>query len=520
MGIVVITAFLFTTAFYALDVLFLQGKVTGLFGLVDHYLRFTPELITDALPALGTVIVAALGIVLTVIAIIVQLSAERYTGVAMMFLRDPVHITVLSFYVVASLCALWLSVTLRVDFVPLGLMLLVMTLTSGGLAAMLPYFAYTFWFLEPGNILVRLRTHATRLSRRGMSASSLSEVGVFQVRLVKRMEEISDIANNSIDGTDKIVAGHAVDAMRDFILEYTVSKLRGSHDWYRITGDLQTNLDFVGMDDELKAELESRGLWVEWKMLHEYVGVHRQALGAMEDINSLLAVDTRYLGEAAASSGQGDLVRMVFRFLNAFMRSAIDGGHSRTCCDVLLQYRMLLEELLESRFSEMAREGVAFMQDYGQIAYERELPTVAEAVAFDVATLCRFAHENQLEGEERILQILLDLDSERPTDGYQRQRSLRGVRLAQTGLALFYMKRGENTKARLIADDMSGMPRELRDGLRNDVTSAAPPYSWEVVDRGRNLHYLTEGERAQIGVFFDWLAASEQRQTDESNSQG
>ncbi len=124
MAVVVVTAFLFTTAFYILDVTLLKGSVTGFFGVVDHYLAFTPELITDALPALGTTIVAALGIVLTVIAIIVQLSADRYTGVAMMFLRDPVHIAVLSFYVVSSLCALWLSVTLRADFVPLGLMLL------------------------------------------------------------------------------------------------------------------------------------------------------------------------------------------------------------------------------------------------------------------------------------------------------------------------------------------------------------------------------------------------------------
>ena len=89
MAVVVVTAFLFTTAFYILDVALLKGTVTGFLGVVDHYLAFTPELITDALPALGTTIVAALGIVLTVIAIIVQLSAERYTGVAMMFLRDP-----------------------------------------------------------------------------------------------------------------------------------------------------------------------------------------------------------------------------------------------------------------------------------------------------------------------------------------------------------------------------------------------------------------------------------------------
>jgi hypothetical protein len=506
MAVVVVTAFLFTTAFYILDVVFLKGTVTGFLGIVEHYLAFTPELITDALPALGTTIVAALGIVLTVIAIIVQLSAERYTGVAMMFLRDPVHIAVLSFYVIASLCALWLSVTLRTDFVPLGLMLLVMTLASAGLATMLPYFAYTFWFLEPGNIIARLRMHATRLSQRGIEASSTPEIERFQIRLIKRMEEITDIANNSIEGQDKIVAGHAVDALRDFVVEYTLNKPRFDHGWYLIAGGLRGNLDFVGMDADLKAELEERGLWVEWMMLHEYVGVFQQALGSMEDINSLIAVDTRHLGEVAESTGQADLLRIVFRFMNFFIGSAIDAGYPRTCCDVLLQYRMLLAQLLRQGRDDAACEGVEFMKYYGQIAFESNLPTVTETVAYDIAALCRHAQRNQLQGEERILRLLLDLDSEDPTEGYQQQRSLRGVRTAQTSLALFYMTIGEDDKAHMIADDMRGMPRHLREAVREDISLSAVANSWEIVDRGRNLHYLTDEEQRQVDTFAGWLA--------------
>jgi hypothetical protein len=158
MILVIVLALLFSTSFYVLDLLFLTGHdVQGISGIIAYYLSFSPEHMTDALPALGMTIVAALGIVLTVIAIIVQLSSDRYTGVAMMFLRDPVHVVVLSYYIIASLCAVWLSVTLQAEFIPRSLLLVVMTLTSLGLATMLPYFAYTFWFLDPGNILARLR---------------------------------------------------------------------------------------------------------------------------------------------------------------------------------------------------------------------------------------------------------------------------------------------------------------------------------------------------------------------------
>lgn len=83
--VMAVIALLVAAGLYAIDFAPYDGTRTGALG---HYLTFNPELITDALPALGMTIVAVLGIVLTVVAIIVQLSSDRYTGVALMFLRD------------------------------------------------------------------------------------------------------------------------------------------------------------------------------------------------------------------------------------------------------------------------------------------------------------------------------------------------------------------------------------------------------------------------------------------------
>ena len=58
-------------------------------------------------------IAAVLGIVITVVSIIVQLSAERYTGVARMFFRDRTNIAVMAYYVVTCVCGVWLSVSLQ-----------------------------------------------------------------------------------------------------------------------------------------------------------------------------------------------------------------------------------------------------------------------------------------------------------------------------------------------------------------------------------------------------------------------
>lgn len=509
MIVVIVLALLFSTSFYVLDLLFLTGhNVQGISGIVAYYLSFSPEHMTDALPALGMTIVAALGIVLTVIAIIVQLSSDRYTGVAMMFLRDPVHVFVLSYYIIASLCAVWLSVTLQTEFIPRSLLLVVMILTSIGLATMLPYFAYTFWFLEPGNILARLRLHTTQLNRLGLASESTEQIDCLQGRVVQQLEEITDIANNSIDGRDKIIAGDAVNALRDFLVDYIASKPQENRRWYRIGQELRDNPNFVAMDDELIEELEAHRLWVEWVTLHEYLNIYHDALKSMPDIGSLIAIDTRYIGEAAANSGRAELVRMVFRFMNSYLRSAIEDGNVRAPCNVLHQYRMLIEELLRLDQGDLACEGVGFLKYYGHLAFEEDLAFVTETVAYDIATLCQFAHEYRLAGEQRILRQLLDLDRECPTRGYHQQRGLRGVRKAQAKLAAYYISVGDEANARLIADDMRESPVELLRSIHDELNRVESAHFWEVVDRGRNFEYLPENERERLGTLFGWLAVA------------
>jgi hypothetical protein len=498
-------AMLFFVSMYALDVLVMNGEVMAVNGLWQHYLSFDPELLTDALPALGMTIVAALGIVLTVVAIIVQLSSERYTGVALMFLRDRTNIVVMCFYVVASLCALWLSVSLQEGFVPRSLLLLAMGLASLALALMLPYFAYVFWFLEPGNIVDRLRTQISRLNRRGLVAEASVRVEALQGRVLTKMEEIADIANNSIDGRDKMVAGRAVDALRDFLLDYIATKPDRDLPWYRIGRELRENPNFVAMDQELLVTMEQRRLWVEWKTLRQYLGVYNEALDSMQEINSLIAINTRYIGEVAARHGQVELVRMVFRFMNSYLRSAINERSVITSYNVLHQYRMLLEGVLREGLGDVVHEGVGYLKYYGHMGFKRGLTFITETVGYDIAALCRFAHARGMAEDKRILRQFLDLDIDGPTRGYRQERRLRGVRKAQLKLAVYYLSAGEETRAHMIADDLRDEPVAALASLRDDLAKVSAPHFWEIVDRGGNFDYLPEHERALLGEFFSWL---------------
>src|SRR5678815_5723071 len=104
---------------YTVDHFFTGGPAAAAPGEgVRQYFFFDQDHITDAVSALGGMVAGVLGIVISVVSIVVQLSAERYTGVAQMFFRDGTNIAVMGFYVIACVCGVWVSLSVRAEFVP------------------------------------------------------------------------------------------------------------------------------------------------------------------------------------------------------------------------------------------------------------------------------------------------------------------------------------------------------------------------------------------------------------------
>src|SRR5205085_107950 len=147
-------------AFWLLDYFVTGGGHAASGGPLGRYIMFDPASITDAIPSLAGLTAAVLGIVITVVSIIVQLSSERYTGVAAMFLRDKVNVAVMAYFVIACVMGVWLSMAVQSDFVPRAGILAMLIFTTLGLVVMLPYFVYVFRFLEPQSIVARIREQA------------------------------------------------------------------------------------------------------------------------------------------------------------------------------------------------------------------------------------------------------------------------------------------------------------------------------------------------------------------------
>jgi hypothetical protein len=491
-------------AFYSLDHFVTGGSgTTSRGGPLARYLSFDPGSITDAVASLAGMIAAVFGIVITVVSIIVQLSADRYTGVARMFLSDRLNLAVMGFYVIACVCGVWLSVSLHEDYVPRAALLGMIIATTLGMVLMGPYFRYVFWFVEPMNIVAKIRSDAVKSTLQAFDSSSPRKISEGQAITLGAMEELTDITSNSISGKDKIIASGAVDALKDFALEYLKHKQRATAAWFQIGPSIRENPDFVAMDPESLGDLEQRRTWVEWKVMRQYLGIYNEALATMRDINYLVAIDTRYIGEAAAAAKDQELIQLVYRFMNSYLRSTLNARDVRTAYNVLNQYRLLVESMLRQGEARAAAEGVRHMSYYGHVSFDLKITFVTETVAYDISTLCQIASELRLPEEDEMLRQFLELD--RPLRVSSQETALLGVRKAQVKLAAYYLSQGMEDKARLISKDMENERPDRLLAIRRALESVTSKDFWEIIDRGRNFEYMPPGQRARLAEFFGWL---------------
>ena len=496
----VAVAVLVVTVLYAIDAHLTGGPGSSKPDGLAAYFFFDQDHITDAVAGLAAMVAAVLAIVVTVVSIVVQLSAERYTGVTAMFLRDRTNLLVMAFYVVACVCGVWVSLSLKADFVPRVTMVFMLLITVAGLVMMAPYFGYVFRFLEPANIIQRIQREATKTAETGAQSEGRASAEA-QAAALGAMEELSDITSNSISGKDKIIASRAVDSLKDLAIRYLDSKPKSKPAWFEIGESIRTNPDFVAMDPESLKDLVVRKTWFEWKIMRQYLGIYNEALASMRDINYLVAIDTRYIGEKAAQKGDRELVTLVFRFMNSYLRSTLNAKDVRTAYNVLNQYRLFAESLIQGGHHEDAITAAGFMKYYALVSYDMKLSFVTETVAYDVGALCQLAHEAASPAEDQMLALFLEID--RPGLEHAHEVALKGVRKAQVKLASYYQACGAKEKVDLIYADMATESRERLRAIRDELARVESKDFWEIIDRGRNFEFMPETQRAGMQQFFE-----------------
>lgn len=453
-----------------------------------------------ALGNLPEVVVAILGITITVVSIILQLSATRYTPrVTEMFFQDRINLTVWGFFVLASLHCVVTTFLGRSHFQFPIFTYTTMALIVIALLILMPYFAYVFWFLDPERVV-------TRLQRRALSEAldrKTTAIPARQRRVLKAIEQLADIGINAVSNKDRIIASRTTDRLKELAFRYIPEKSHLPESWFAIGEVLGRNPDFEVMAAASVEELSASHSWLEWKVLRQYQTLFHEALNKMREISQLVAIGTRYIGEAALAAHDDATLKLSVRFFNTYLRAAINQRDVRSGYNALHQYRQLAEAMLRAGRGDQVLEVAAHLRYYGRTANAEQLPFLTETAAYDLSTLCELARTEQFDQELALLEILLGVD--KIPESEAEERSLRGVRKAQIKLASFYLLQGEERLARKVWQDMRNEPRARLTNIKDELLTVNEAQFWEIVDRGSNFEYLEPARKEQVAVFYRWF---------------
>jgi len=478
------------------------GDLSRLAILVDP----SPTSARNAVSNMGEVVAAVLGIAITVVAIIVELASNRYTHrITELFVSEPLNFAVMGFFVVTALHAIFVSVSFDEEavsgavFIPTVGVVVALGLLALCLLILLPYFAFVFEFLNPIQIVDRIRRHSIKVVGRKDRYS----VAARQAEAVRGVEQLADVGLNAMEHKDKGVSMASVDALQAMVVDYQGVRGDLEDDFFKVEGDLAHNPDFVSMSEEVLAAVTKRRIWFEMKVLRKYQTLYNEALNRMRDINYLIAINTRHIAEKALEVDNVELFDLVVKFFNTYLRATVNARDVRTAYNVLHQYRLLAQRVLHHQRGKPAVEIARYFKYYGLVGFNANLPFILETVAYDLCELNELAFDGKSPASRQLLRIFLQVDKE--SEGAVQEVSLRGVRKAQVKLATYYLVHGDESRAREIYRDMERERRDRLASIRDELLGVRSSEFWEISDRGVNFDYLEPERKEKLLHFFDWF---------------
>lgn len=463
--------------------------------IVDYAFLF------ENLGNLSQVSTTALAVSITVVAIIVELAATRYSPkISDLFLRNGVNIAVMSFFIFIIVFNVWIMVP-KLDPASAAIKAVVWTylvLLTVSFVIIIPYLFFVFDFLRPDSIIRSLeksaRSHLRAARRNPMHLADARR------RFLGTVEQIGDIGVKSIASMDRSLGLSCISALQRILTHYLSVKREYPPYWH-----IMESGSFYGFCRDSIARIEATKTWTEMAVLKQYEFILTTAAGS---IREMVQEISNAMGEIAASAAVENLeesVELIVAYFNTFLRIGHNARDQYGIFNILNQYRLFAERLME-RDVKRTLEIAAYFRYYGLLAVTAGLPFIMVTASSDLRMLNEKAYEKGFAGRRELLDIFLTLDKEPETA--VDEIAFLGVRKSQAILAGFYLGQGEEELARHIWRDMLNEPPERLAAIRDEILALERERYWEVTDRWVNFDYVPPEQKERIREFFSWFEDS------------
>lgn len=191
----------------------------------------TPETVTAQVTWLGLtleswqgvgsfmpeVVFAVVGIALSIVSLILQLSATRYSPfVVDLFFRDSVSSFVMNYFVGTAIYCLWINCLLGnndLNFMPrISVIVMMVGMTSSSLM-IIPFFQYVFAFIQPKTQVDIMVSEALEAALTTQDAQTKSAMLVRQTKVLDSVQRLSEYALSAVHQKDAAIAFHCISNM-------------------------------------------------------------------------------------------------------------------------------------------------------------------------------------------------------------------------------------------------------------------------------------------------------------------
>ena len=465
----------------------------GVFNLL------TPEPVAASfvLSLVGTAEGVAIAIVVVVVVLGVQVSADRYSPrIIEIFLRDPLNLGVVAMFLGSIVLTMVVSLEVKGGYVPLIGVYLALALAVVDFTLLLPYMRHLFEFMRGDAIIASVHRHGARLV--GTAAATGGTVRL-RDELSNALDQITDIALGSITRGDVEVGLVAIEALRQLMVDtYVPVKHELPANWFNVGRS-----DMPGSSDETIVDVDRSHVWFEYKILAQFVILVGETPVYRKEIIQAIAHASREAGLAAVRHRDTELLDLVVRYFNTYLRAAIN-QHAPTFMYVLLdEYQRLAGAIAESHHEVTLAIG-GHLLSYGRASNSAGMPFVLGAAAQEVAELARSASVRHggtaLELTKLLTKTLAEI-------GAPESPAVRGMVISCIKLALWSLEdhRAEITDA-LMPALRHASPALVSDCMERMATLRTRRF-WEISDRVDAYEYVPPPLAARLAELAELIGS-------------
>lgn len=428
-----------------------------------------------------------LAMLIATIGLAIPLTANMHTPKLIdMFLRDKTNQVMLGLCAVGAAHVLWAAWIVGPDFAPIWVVRLAVVFALVGWAALIPYFFYVVRFLDPSNILKRLRAEVLETLVKVESGALDPEAA--QDIVHERMHQIGTIVLKSIDRADRGVALEGIWGCKILLAVYGDFKAKMPARWFVVDRG-----DFIGASQEALQVINEERNWFELRVMTQMYLAYQNALAKSTDAIPAISDAARVVAAQAAKRGDTAALAVAQRFFHNFLREAIKRKDVHALYDLFYQYRLLGADLLDQ--PDALRDVGKRMRFYAESAASAGVGFATQIAAFDLGWVVQQAAAKHSPVADDLLAEVMAL--QHAPNGNPLMLLVKAKIIVGGGL----LECAEPTLADQLARNLRDLPPGLVAKTAQELVNLKERAFWEVTDRQVNFEWVAPEHRQFLVQF-------------------